>query len=268
MLVDLMLFLLLGISSGLMAGLLGIGGGVIVVPILASFFTFFHLQSNLGMHYAAGTSFGIMIFTTLSSIRQHKAYGHIIWPMVIRMLPWVILGTFAGAIAARMLHSNVLSFVFSLFLLVMSANMALNLKKYRYRIRKKINKRAIRTMSVLIGISSGLFGVGGGTLSVPYLRHCGLSIKRASGSSAFLTLPIAICGFFLFLILGLSHHDLSWATGYIYWPAVLCIAPLSIIFANVGARLNYKLSPHFLQIAFAILLCVLGIKMFWLSISL
>jgi len=258
----------LGAACGLLAGLLGIGGGVVIVPVLVSYFAFFHLQRDLTMHYAAGTSFGIMIFTAISSVYQHKRLGHMIFPIIVRMLPWVVLGTCLGAIVARFLHSAVLSIIFGVFLLLISANMLFKLKGVKRYIHRKINRQHVRIVSTLIGLMSGMLGIGGGALTVPFLRYNGIPMKKSSGSAAFLTLPIALCGFTLFLILGLSRHTLPWATGYIYWPAILCVAPISILFANLGARLTHRLRPEILQIAFSLLLVVLGVKMLWISLVL
>lgn len=265
MLFDLFLFILLGIGSGLLAGFFGVGGGVMIVPLMASFFTLFHFQADLGMHYAVGTSFGIMMFTSMSSTRQHKKFGHIVWPVVMRMLPWVLVGTALGAISTRFLHSNVLSFIFALFLFCIVIYLLFSLKEKPLYVPPAPSKKTNRISSLSIGLCSGLLGIGGGALCVPYFRHAGFSMKNAAGSSAFLTLPIAFCGFCFFLVLGLSQPHLAWSTGYVYWPAVLCVVPLSVIFAGVGARLTNKVSPKKSQRYFALFLFVLAIKMVWLS---
>jgi uncharacterized membrane protein YfcA len=264
MLLDLLMFIFLGVFSGLSAGLLGIGGGALVVPGLALIFTSMNLLPAHIMHFASATSLCIMIFTAISSTHAHHKNHNIIWPMYNRMVPLIVIGTVLGAVAATFLHSDILSFIFALFLLSIGVQM-LRVKNPRPGVLKPPKKRTVRIAGIVIGIKSGLLGIGGGTLSVPFLVWCNIPMKQSSGTSAAFTLPIAIMGTISFLFLGWGHSIVSWSTGYIYWPAVLCVAPFSVLFAQVGAKWASFMPAKLLKRLFAVLLLLLSVKMFLIT---
>lgn len=261
--IDLLLFIALGVFSGLMAGCFGIGGGVLVVPGLAFIFINMGLPMSLIMQLCAGTSLCIMIFTSLASSSAHIKRKHVIWPMFIRMLPYILMGTLCGAFLARFLPSGFLKLLFALFLLGVGLKMLIKFRVPPGQFPEP-KKKWVRIAAAVIGLQSGLLGVGGGTLSVPFLAHCHFPMKQAAGTSSLFTLPIALLGTAAFILLGKGHLPLDWVSGFVYWPAVLCIAPFGLICAPLGAKLAQYLPQEVLRRIFALLLLVLAAKMFGL----
>lgn len=266
MIIDFILFVILGGFSGLIAGMLGIGGGAMVVPGLAFVFTLMGMENHIIMQMASGTSLMIMVFTALSSGLAHIKQHHLHLDAFKKLLPGVLVGTISGAIIARHLHSDVLTLIFALFLLVLGLKLLYGVMVHRVKKVWKVSRDVkmpgwLRLVGLVIGLKSGLLGIGGGTLSVPLLLYCKAPMTKASGTSAVLTLPIGLMGALSFMYLGWGQQVVGWSMGYIYLPAVLCVAPLSIIFAQIGARLSDRLPERKLKLFFAVLLLVLSAKM-------
>ncbi len=257
---DLAFFIFLGVFSGFMAGLLGIGGGILVVPGLVFVFGLIGMPKDLLMQFAAGTSLCVMIFTAISSTIAHHKHHHIVWSIYPKMALWLAIGTVLGAVGAHFMHSRYLSLVFGLFMIVLGIKMCFKTQQPNAD-QVPPKESAMRLAGSGIGILSGMLGIGGGAFSVPFLVQYHFSMQQASGTASALALPAAVVGTVAFMILGMGHHPVAWSTGYIYWPAVLCIAPLSLIFAPFGARVNSRISSRALRIVFAILLLLIAIKM-------
>ncbi len=221
------------------------------------------------MHLAAGSALAIMIFTSIASVRKNQKLNRICWPIFKQSIPWVICFNIVGACIAGFLCGKVRSFIFGIVVLLIFIEMF-----YLKIIKRpghggapvtdnpKIKARSVAFFGSLIGLKSGLLGVGGGAISVPFLATHGLPIKRATGTSSAFTLPIGIVGSICFILIGLGNTpNLAWATGYVYWPAVLCIAPMTMIFAPIGAHVGYKVPPFALHLCFVIFLLFIGIYM-------
>ena len=177
MILDFVLFIVLGAISGGIAGLLGIGGGALVVPGLAFVFTLMGMSDHMIMQMASGTSLMIMVFTAISSSIAHIKQGHVHWEAFRKMLLGVVCGTILGAFIARLLHSDVLTLIFALFLLGVAIKMWLSAGKHQNTKSwgQQVDPRIpgwVRIAALFIGLKSGLLGIGGGTLSVPLLIHC------------------------------------------------------------------------------------------------
>jgi uncharacterized membrane protein YfcA len=263
---DIFFYLLLGALSGLTGGLFGLGGGVTIVPGLLWVFMQLHFPASTQMHAAEGSSLATMIFTSLSSIHRHHTLKNIIWPIFKQTIPYIIVGVISGALIAWWLHGIYLTLIFSLYLLFVSAKMI--------RGQKKANTQASNSPTQIpypwlgggaSGFFAGLLGVGGGTFSIPYLSYAKLQFKHAIGTSAAFTLPVAVVGTASYILFGIIHPDkaqLPWSTGFVYWPAVLCLAPASAIFAQIGAKLTAHIPAKPLKKAFG--LFMLGIAL-WLG---
>lgn len=258
---DLFLFIALGVFSGLMAGLLGIGGGILVVPGLAVIFAKMGLPTNDIMQLSAGTSLAIMIFTSLSSAKTHVQSKNVVWPIYIRMIPYMLLMTIAGAYLAKYCPSVLLSFLFGLLLLFTGIKMALKLKAKPGQLPEP-KKSTVRLTAGAIGALSGLLGVGGGAIAVPFLAHCHYPMRQATGTASLFTATIAWVGAISFALIGTGHLPIHWVSGYIYWPAVLCVAPFGILLAPLGALIGKRLSQDNIRRIFALLVLVLALKMF------
>lgn len=257
------LFGILGVAAGLLAGLLGIGGGMVIVPGLFYLFGLLHLPEESLMHLAAGTSTCIMIFTAAASTWSHHLKGHIHWAIFRKIIIGIAIGVIAGNLLANHLDNRWLELAFGLFLLVVSFKLFLNVKPEPKTIAEKSFGLVITSLvGVAIGFKSGVLGIGGGALSVPFLLYCDLPMNHATGTSASFTLPIALVGTAAFILLGDPSIAISGATGYVYWPAVFLVAPFSMLGAPLGARLSQILPGEQLRLVFAIFLLFISFKMF------
>ena len=260
-LADFALFALLGIGAGTMAGMLGIGGGMIIVPGLFYLFSLMDLPSYSLMHLAAGSAMCIMIFTSASSTLSHHMRGDVHWDIFGRIIAAIGIGVLLGNLLSNHLDTHWLETIFGVFLLIVSIKILLDWKPaFEETTYPPISLVGI--VGVLIGFKSGILGIGGGAISVPFLLYCGLPMSKASGTSASFTLPIAIVGTLSFLLFSQGYTDISWATGYIYWPAVALVAPFTVLGAPIGTRLSHVISPQQLRRIFGLLLVVIGLRMF------
>lgn len=256
-----MVYLLVGAFTGLVAGLFGIGGGLVIVPSLVFVFQqTATIPNNLLMHVAVGTSLAVMIITSLSAARSHNQIDRILWPVFHKLWPGLISGTLSGSLIAAWVPTDWLKMFFGLFLFFVAIKMLLE---------KQVTHQAslpkpwiIILVCFLIGLLSGLLGVGGGILLVPFMVYCGINPRKIAGLSNSCAVTIASIGTLSFLITGLHETKaLNNTLGYIYWPAVLLIGITSSLVAPLGATLHYKLPSHQLRYGFIILIILTALKM-------
>ncbi|MFA6058586.1 MAG: sulfite exporter TauE/SafE family protein [Taibaiella sp.] len=256
---ELICLLLLGMVAGTLAGLLGVGGGVIIVPVLAwVFLAYPDIPSIHLMHVVLGTSLATIVFTSLSSIWAHHQRGAIYWPIVRQLTPGLVLGAICGVVVASYLSSNTLKIVFSIFLLLIAAQLGFGAQPTPQR--KLPKGYAAAFISFLIGKISALVGIAGGSLIVPFLIWCNVPIRNAVATSAACGLSIALVGALGYIVIG-WQENIAWSTGYVYWPAVLAIVPTSLLFAPVGAKLAHSIPTNVLKRFFAVLLSIIGLGM-------
>ncbi|WP_428241492.1 sulfite exporter TauE/SafE family protein [Gynuella sp.] len=252
--------LLLGAIVGIMAGLLGIGGGGIMVPALTTLFLYQGVAVDEVVHLALGTSMAAIIITSLSSLRAHHAKGSVRWDIVKTITPGIILGTFAATFLASHLSSKPLAIFFSVFMAYISVQMFLNIKPKEHR--ELPGTAGVLSAGGVIGGVSALVSIGGGSLTVPYLTWCNIPLKNAIGTSAAIGLPISIAGTIGYLINGWSNTSAEHLTiGFIYIPAVLIISIMSFFTAPIGVSLTHRLPVGTLKKIFSVLLIALSIKM-------
>jgi len=256
---EFMLFLLLGAAAGLLAGLFGVGGGLIIVPVLVFAFTAQGFEAELLTHMAVGTSLASIIFTSLSSAYAHHKKGALNMAVVLPMAFGTIVGSALGAWTAGAISGPALQKIIGIFALLMALQIALDL-------RPKASGGLPGTAGLgaaggVIGWAAAIFGIGGGSLSVPFLLWRGQSMQQAVAVSAACGLPIALSGALSFAVLGSQAGGLpTWSVGYIYLPALLGIALLSVPFAKLGANLAHRLPQLLLKRLFALLLLSVGLK--------
>lgn len=251
--------LLLGIVAGILAGLLGVGGGVVIVPVLVWLFQAHpEIPTTHLMHIALATSLATIVFTAMSSIRAHHQRQAILWPIVWRLTPGILVGTALGATVASLLASDTLKILFALFLLLIAIQLGFGAQPAPHR--QLPPWFGTTFVGLIIGKISVLMGVGGGSLTVPFLVWCNIPMRHAVGTSAACGLPIAIAGTLSYIVAGWNDSP-TWSTGYVYWPAVLAIVPTSLLFAPVGAKLAHTISVNFLKRFFAGFLAVVSVKM-------
>ena len=257
---NLVLYCLLGAFAGTVAGLLGVGGGLIIVPSLIAIWQSSGLETSYQMQLAIGTSLATIVLTSLSSVRAHHKRGGVQWDIFWRLTPGILLGTWLGAFLATRLHGDILKNIFGVFEILVAMQMAFSVRPTPHRVLPGFI--GMSTAGTVIGSVSAIIGIGGGTMTVPFLTWCNVVIHRAVGTSAACGLPIAIGGALSYFALGLDRTDLpEWSAGFVYGPALAGVAVTSVVFAPLGALLAHRLSTTLLKRVFAGFLALLGIWM-------
>lgn len=249
-----------GAFAGLMAGLLGVGGGLIIVPALAVLLAPLMPDATWLMHLAIGTSLATIVFTSLSSIYAHHRRGAVRWELVRALAPGIMLGAVLGGLLAKGIPNAGLRSLFGLFELAVALQLALGLKPKAHR--GLPGPWGMGATGSVIGVISALLGIGGGTLSVPFLLWCRVAIKQAVATSAACGLPIAVAGGLGFVIAGWGQAGLPpYSLGFVHGPAFAGIVLSSVLFAPLGAALAHRLPMSVLRRLFALFLALVGLKM-------
>lgn len=259
LILELITYFITGAIAGLTAGLLGIGGGLLIVPVLSTVFVFF-LDVKEVVHLAIGTSLATILITSYSSVRAHHKMEAVRWDAFRLLVGGVLIGAFIGGWSSQFIASVWLAKLFGILELLIAINMLLALKPNPNRNLPGLvgNSGA----GGIIGWLSSVVGIGGGTLTTPYLQWNNISMHQAIATSAAVSLPVALAGSIGFLIAGLDAVDLpQYATGYIYWPAFFGIVLASYFTAPIGARWAHQLPVKTLKRFFALFLILLAIKM-------
>ncbi|MEK6201115.1 MAG: sulfite exporter TauE/SafE family protein [Desulfobulbaceae bacterium] len=255
-----LIYAALGAVAGILAGMLGIGGGLVIVPMLVFTFSWQHFSDPVIMHLALGTSMASIIFTSVSSFRAHHKRGAVQWIVVRRSVAGILLGTFLGSCLAARMSTGFLKGFFVIFLYYVCAQMLIN--------RKPKPSRQIPGWSGMFGVGSvigafsSLVGIGGGTLSVPFMIWCNLSVHAAIGTSAAIGFPIAVAGTLGYLYNGLHTSGLpEYSVGFIYLPALVGLVCASVLTAPLGVHLAHSLPVDRLKRVFALVLFVVATRM-------
>lgn len=256
----LLFYMVIGAFAGVMAGLLGVGGGLIIVPAMAWTFHLQHISDEVIMHLAIGTSLATIVITSTSSVRAHHRHGAVQWPLFWQLTPGIVIGALLGAVIADALHSRTLQIVFGIFVLVIAVQMAFGAKPPPQR--ELPGTVGMSIMGGIIGVVSAIVGIGGGSLTVPFLTWCNVKMRNAVATSAACGFPIALGGTTGYVALGWNEPDLpAWSVGYVYLPALLGIALISMWSAPLGAGLAHRLPSLALRRVFAVFLTVVGVTM-------
>lgn len=256
----LMLYASIGILAGVLAGMLGIGGGLIIVPALLFLFEAQRFPQEVVMHLAVASSLATIMFTSASSALFHHRRGAVLWSRVAALAPGILCGALAGGIIADRLPGSLLRVVFGVFECAIALQIGWGRDPAPHRELPRLP--GLLGVGAAIGALSSILGIGGGLLTVPFLLWCNINIRNAVGTSSACGFPIAVAGTAALIASGWDHPALpTGATGYVYWPAALLIAAASVLGAPVGARLAHALPTHILRRIFAIFLVVVGIRM-------
>lgn len=255
-------FIVLGAFAGLMAGLLGIGGGLVVVPGLAFLYQFTPVPHEYTMQMAAGTSLAIMIPTTLRALYAHLKHEVSVWPVYSRMVGGVIAGAILGAFLAHVFNSKMLEILFGFFVLYMAFRIWFESRQLEHPGKKFPDRLGINVFGGIVGLKSGLLGVGGGVLTIPFLTRWGVPLRDTIAISNAVSFTVAVIGAISFIVSGLLVTGLpAWSTGYVYWPAWLPVAAVSMLVAPFGVKLAHYLSVKILKRIFAVFLLVVAVQM-------
>ena len=258
----LLIYLAVGAFAGTLAGLFGVGGGLVIVPVLVFVFKGQGISEAVIMHLAVGTSLATIVFTAISSVRAHHQRGAVRWDAVRRLTPGIVVGALVGAAIADAMPTPVLRVFFAVFELTVAALLWWNRQPAAHR--SLPGTVGMSTAGGVIGAVSSVVGIGGGAPPRPVLfLACGnVQLRAAVATSSACGLPIAIAGAAGFLIMGWGEPQLpALATGYIYWPAFAGIGVASMLFAPLGAKLAHALPVATLRKFFALFLAVLGVRM-------
>ena len=262
MIEEFILFASLGIFAGLAAGMFGIGGGIITVPVLVACFIGYGFDSGIIIHLAVGTSLACIFFTGLSSANAHKKKEAIDFLLFKKVGLGIILGAFLGAIFAIQLNSNLLKTIIGIFVLLVAIQISFNLTLSSSTKKNNGSKKSY-IVGTGIGFLSSILGIGGGIFSVPYFKYLGLSMISSVGTSAACGVPIAFFGALGYFILGVPNENLpSLTLGYIYLPALFGITITSIISAKYGADIAHYVSENILKKLMVSLMLLISIYMF------
>lgn len=259
--------LLLGSCTGFLAGLLGIGGGMLMVPFLTLILSHRGVPDGLAVKMAIATSMATILFTSISSVRAHHKRGAVRWALVRGLAPGIVIGgLIAGAGVFALLKGAWLALVFALFVGFSATQMLLDKKPAPSRqIPGALGQTAAGSG---IGFVSGLVGAGGGFISVPFMTWCNVSMHNAVATSAALGFPIALANTAGYLVGGWSLPQvLPGAVGYLYLPALGVIAAASVLFAPLGAKAAHAMNVRQLKRAFAGMLYLLAAYMLYKGLA-
>ncbi len=253
-------YVALGAVAGFFAGLLGVGGGAIMVPVLALMFAAQGFPDTHLMHLALGTSMAAIVFTSISSLRAHHSHGAVRWPIVKTIAPGILVGTFLGAQLASLIPTRPLAIFFTVFMSYVALQMLANIKpKPSRQLPGSVGMFGVGSG---IGAISALVAIGGGSLSVPFMTWCNVKMHDAIGTSAAIGLPIAVAGTLGYLVGGWGADDLPTGSfGYVYLPALAACMVTSMLTAPFGAKAAHSLPVATLKKIFAGVILLLLAKM-------
>lgn len=260
-----LIYIILGAFTGIFAGLLGVGGGLVIVPMLMIVFPYQHIAPEIVMHMALGTSLASIIFISISSALAHNRHGGVDWCIVRNITLGIMIGTYGGSYIAALISAKYLQLGFACYLLYAAKNILFS--KEIQAARELPAFFGLSIVGVVIGAVSSMVGIGGGSLSVPYMIYHNIDMRRAIGTSAAIGLPIAIAGAAGYAVNGFNVASLPpYSLGYIYLPALVGIVILSILTAPYGAKLAHTLPVAFIRKGFAILLLIIALRMMYQAI--
>jgi uncharacterized protein len=253
-------YLILGAIAGFLAGLFGVGGGLVLVPVLLLMFDAQHFSAEHIMHLALGTAMATIVFTSIASMRKHHQHGAVNWQVVRRITPGILLGTAIGAATASAIPAKGLGIFFALFVYFAAAQILIDKRPHASRQLPGIVGMTLT--GTLTGWLSSLVSIGGGTIVVPFLLWCNVPIRNAIGTAAAIGFPIAVGGTLGYIAVGSHIEGLpELHLGYVYLPALLWVALASIVTAPLGAKAAHRMKVELLRKLFAVLLIVLATKL-------
>jgi len=253
-------YLTLGAIAGYLAGMFGIGGGIIIMPVLAFLFDAQHFPTEHLLHLALGTSMAAILFTSLSSLLKHHQHGAVKWQVVRNITPGVLLGTGIGAEFATRISPHYLGMFFALFVYFVAAQILIDVRPNATR--QLPGAFGMTLTGLLTGWLGSMVSIGGGTISIPFLVWCNVSLRSAIGTSAAIGFPVAVGGTIGYVYTGMNIPSLPpYSLGFVYLPALFWVALATVITAPMGAKATHSMKIGLLRKLFALLLLVLATKL-------
>ena len=257
---EIFLYFLLGTFSGVLAGLFGIGGGIIIIPTFFFIFSYLGFANAILSHMVLGSSLGVIIFSSIASTISHNAKEAINWKLIQVVAPSIIIGSALGGITASLIESNTLQGLVALFLVVASIQLIFEFPPPPQNPQTNLLGPVVAGGG--IGWLSGVFGIGGGIFSVPYFYLRGLKMMNAIGTSAACGIPIAISGSVSYMIVGINIQNLpDYSIGYVYLPATIIVGITSSLTARFGVNIAHRMKQKKLRIAFAFLVMIMALNL-------
>lgn len=256
-----LIFSIVGVFVGTLAGLFGIGGGLITVPII-----FYILSEQLRISHptavlmAIKTSLAIIIFTSTLSVYSHNKISRIAWNIVKELAPGVLIGTMLGSLLSTYIPAIALEIMFTTYVCLVAMKMW-----FGFNVQSSENSAPSSKLNYfvggIIGIKSAILGIGGGTITIPYLSWQGVPIHKSVGVSASVGFVIAVSATVTAFFQSTSEFDLpEYSLGFIYLPALLCVSTTGLLFTRIGSKLSYRLPQQKMRKAFALFLMIIAIK--------
>jgi len=256
------LLLVVGAFAGILAGLLGVGGGIVVVPALYHIFGYLDVADAVRMHLAVGTSLATIIPTSIRSVRAHQSRGSFDAVLFKTWMPGIVVGVLLGTWLATLADFSTLTLVFAVVATCVAAYMALGNPSWQAA-KQLPSPLLCQPIAAIIGGISAMMGIGGGTMSVPVLNLFGVPIHRSVGTAAGFGLIIAVPGTLGFIVGGWEQPALpEFSIGYVNWLGLALIVPTTVLTVPLGARLAHSLSVVGLRRAFAVFLGLTALRMF------
>lgn len=259
---DWVAYVAVGAVVGVLAGMLGIGGGAIIVPLLAELLDARGIGRDHVLHLAVGTSMATILITSLSSVHAHQVRGSVRWDIVRRITPGILVGAFVGSLLAGFVSTRALAVFFALLVSALAVNMLFDRKPKASR--ELPGPAGMFAAGGVIGALSSLAAIGGAAMTVPFMLMCNVAALQAVGTAAAIGFPIAAAGTVGYIATGLADPTLPrWSLGYVYLPALAGITVASVVTAPWGARLAHAMPTRRLKQAFALLLLVMAARLVW-----
>ena len=251
-----------GAAVGFLAGLLGIGGGMTLVPVLAAMFAAQHFAPAHGVHLALGTGMASVVFTSSSSVRAHHRLGGVDWQLVRRLGPSMVVGTLLSTALSGWVPQRALAIAFAVIVYAGATQLLLGRKPAAARTLP--GTPALVAAGLAIGVVCGLVSAGGAFMTVPFMLFCGVAMTTAIGTGAALGVPVAVVGTIGYVFSGWRVPDLPpLALGFVYGPALAGLVIGSVLTAPFGARAAHRVPAATLKRVYAVLLYALATKMLW-----
>jgi uncharacterized membrane protein YfcA len=251
-----------GALVGFLAGLLGIGGGMTLVPVLSALYVAQSLSADHTVHMALATAMASIVFTSSASVREHHRHGAVDWQVVQRMVPGMLLGALLSTVASGWIPQRTLALTFAVIVYAGAVQIFIGRKPSAHA--SMPGPVPVFAVGTVIGVISGLVSAGGTFLTVPFMLFCGVRMHTAIGTGAAIGIPVAVIGTLGYIISGWRVAGLpAYTLGFVYLPALALLVAGSVITAPMGARAAHKLPVDTLRRVFACLLFVLATKMVW-----
>lgn len=254
-------YMMVGCLSAFLAGLLGIGGGIVVIPCLVYLFGIQGMSIDIVMHVALASSLGAVPFNAFIAARSHRQHIAIDWTLVKIMVPGMVLGSVVGPLISVHLSGEALRWIFGIFLGILGVRYVLA-KKVKQESTEHYSKKILLFFSPIVGIFASLLGLGGGVFLLPLLTRAGVAMRQALAVSSIVLVPASFVGVIGYIYKGWGQSGLpDWSTGFVYWPVVVSLVIAAIFCAPIGVRLAHRLPHDKLKRIFGVLLIVVAVEM-------